>query len=123
MATTDIEPSELTKFDPGLTDLEVEATEEKFNFRFPPDLRAFLQTALPAGKSFPNWRSGDETEIQERLSQPLDGCLFDFRESEALRVLAENVPGVRRVENRTVCVEPYSGMMMFCPPTSMAASA
>jgi hypothetical protein len=70
------------KFDPGLTDLEVEATEEKFNFRFPPDLRAFLQTALPAGKSFPNWRSGDETEIQERLSQPLDGCLFDVEHND-----------------------------------------
>lgn len=34
-------------FEPGLTDQEVEQTETTFGFRFPPDLRAFLQTALP----------------------------------------------------------------------------
>ncbi|HEV3149881.1 MAG TPA: hypothetical protein VGY94_02960 [Acidobacteriaceae bacterium] len=65
------------KFESGLTDLEVEATEEKFNFRFPPDLRAFLQTALPTGEHLPNWRSRDEAEIRQRLNWPLDGCLFD----------------------------------------------
>jgi hypothetical protein len=65
------------EFDRGLTDREVEVAETKFNFRFPPELRAFLQTALPTGNSFPNWRSGDETKIRERLDWPLHGCLFD----------------------------------------------
>ena len=65
------------KFESGLTDLEVEATEKKFNFRLPPDLRAFLQTALPTGEHLPNWRSRDEAEIRQRLNWPLDGCLFD----------------------------------------------
>src|SRR6185437_1912942 len=64
------------EFDSGLTDLELEIAEKKFNFRFPPDLRAFLHTALPTGKHFPNWRSGDETEIRERLGWPLHGCLL-----------------------------------------------
>jgi hypothetical protein len=67
------------EFDSGLTDREVEVAETKFKFSFPPDLRAFLQTALPTGERFPNWRSGDETEVQERLSRPLDGCLFDVK--------------------------------------------
>src|SRR6185437_5310934 len=70
------------EFDSGLTDLELEIAEKKFNFRFPPDLRAFLHTALPTGKHFPNWRSGDETEIRERLGWPLHGCLFDVEHSD-----------------------------------------
>ncbi len=45
----------------------------------------------------------------------LDGVVFDVRERDALRVAAENVPGVRRVENRLVCVEPNSGMLMVGP--------
>ena len=45
----------------------------------------------------------------------LDGCLFDMNARGALGVLAENVPGVRRVENRIVCIEPYSGMVTYDP--------
>ncbi len=45
----------------------------------------------------------------------LDGCLFDMRERDAMRVLAENTPGVKRVENRLICVEPTTGMLMFGP--------
>lgn len=39
----------------------------------------------------------------------LDGSVLDPRERDAIRVVAENVPGVQRVENRIVCVEPLSG--------------
>lgn len=45
----------------------------------------------------------------------LDGCLFDFRAREALGVLVENVPGIRKVENRIVCIEPTSGMIVYDP--------
>jgi hypothetical protein len=31
----------------GLTNAEVIAAENRFGFKFPPDLREFLQTALP----------------------------------------------------------------------------
>jgi hypothetical protein len=41
------------EFDPGLTDAEVIAVERRFGFKFPPDLREFLQTALPRGPEFP----------------------------------------------------------------------
>jgi hypothetical protein len=58
------------EFDPGLTDLEVEATEKKFNFRFPPDLRAFLQTVMPAHIGFHDWRDGNEAWLRLQLEGP-----------------------------------------------------
>jgi len=48
----------------------------------------------------------------------LDGCLFDLREREAMTVPAENVPGVKRVENRIVCIEPYAGTIISDPGAS-----
>jgi hypothetical protein len=64
-------------FDAGLTDDEVAAAESRFAFRFPPDLRAFLQTALPSGKPFPDWRSGDEARLRDWLDVPRRGVVFD----------------------------------------------
>jgi hypothetical protein len=68
-------------FDEALTNSEVSQAETRYGFQFPSDLRAFLQTALPRGYSFPNWRSDAENEIraiQERMDQPLQGLLFDI---------------------------------------------
>jgi len=45
----------------------------------------------------------------------LDGYVFDMRERAAIAVLAENVPGVKRVENRLLCIEPNSGMVLYGP--------
>ena len=45
----------------------------------------------------------------------LDGCVFDMRERDAMRVLAESMPGVRGVVNRLVCVEVTTGMVVFDP--------
>jgi len=64
-------------FAKGLSDAEVHAAEERFDFRFPPDLRMFLQTALPYGPQFPDWRSGDMRKLREWLDLPGDGILFD----------------------------------------------
>ncbi len=50
----------------------------------------------------------------------LDGCVFDLREREAMRVLAENVAGVKRVENRLVWVEPNTGMVIAGPEDEAA---
>jgi hypothetical protein len=66
------------EFDPGLTDAEVAAAEARFGFRFPPDLRDFLQTALPRG-GFPDWRSGDEATLRDCLDRPRRGVLFDVQ--------------------------------------------
>jgi hypothetical protein len=62
-------------FDPGLTDEEVERVEWKFSFRFPPDLRAFLQTVMPAHIGFHDWRDGNETRLLAMLEAPLNGYL------------------------------------------------
>jgi hypothetical protein len=64
-------------FEAGLADAEVADVEGRFGFHFPPDLRAFLQTALPVGREFPNWRSEPDSLIRERLDLPLEGILFD----------------------------------------------
>src|SRR5690349_6228476 len=64
-------------FDAGLTNEEVVSCEKRFGFRFPPDLREFLQTALPRGPRFPDWRSGDEAPLREWLDLPRQGVLFD----------------------------------------------
>ena len=61
----------------GLTDTEIVNLEERHGFRFPPDLRGFLQTALPVGSLFPDWRSLDDSTVRERLSWPEHGILFD----------------------------------------------
>ena len=71
-------PIHSIEFDAGLTDAEVAAVENRYGFRFPPDLREFLQTALPKGPRFPDWRSGDETAIREWLDIPRQGVLFDI---------------------------------------------
>ena len=70
-------PVHRVEFDNGLTDGEVSAVESRFGFRFPPDLREFLQTALPRGPHFPDWRSGDEASLRSWLDQPREGVLFD----------------------------------------------
>ena len=64
-------------FEPGLSDSEFADVEKRFSFRFLPDLRAFLQTALPRGQKFPNWRSGDEATLRDWLDVPRQGILFD----------------------------------------------
>lgn len=64
-------------FDEGLTDAEIFQTEKKYGFRFPLDLRGFLQTALPTGLPFADWRSADELEIRERLRTPFNGIMLD----------------------------------------------
>ncbi len=45
----------------------------------------------------------------------IDGCLFDPNERNALGVLAETVAGVKKVENRVVCIEPYMGTVIYDP--------
>ena len=45
----------------------------------------------------------------------LDGCVYDLRERDAMGVLAENTAGAKRVENRIVCIEPYSGTVTYDP--------
>jgi osmotically-inducible protein OsmY len=38
------------------------------------------------------------------------GTIFDERERQALRVAAENAPGVKAVEDHLIWIEPMSGL-------------
>ncbi len=69
-------------FQPGLSDAEVERVERQFGFRFPSDLKAFLQTALPCGERFPEWRTGQFTELKGRMDWPADGMCFDIEHDD-----------------------------------------
>src|SRR5689334_16462208 len=66
------------QLEPGLTDEEMERVEQTFSFRFPPDLRALLQTALPVSSFAPNWRSAPIEKLREWLNWPLEGMCFDI---------------------------------------------
>jgi len=70
-------------FEDGLINEEIVQIEKKFNLRFPPDLKLFLQTALPVSGSFINWRLGLESKTEEEaifsmINWPLEGMLFDM---------------------------------------------
>jgi hypothetical protein len=65
------------EFGPGLSDAEVREVQDRFGFRFPPDLRSFLQTALPRGPQFPDWRYGNIETLRSWLDGPTNGVLFD----------------------------------------------
>jgi hypothetical protein len=69
-------------FDTGLTDAEVSSAEARYGFRFPPDLRAFLQAGLPRGTRFPDWRSGDEAVLRDWLDLPRQGLHFDIEHKQ-----------------------------------------
>lgn len=48
-------------------------------------------------------------------SVELSGTILDDRQREALKVLVENVPGVKAIHDHTVWVESYSGMAFPSP--------
>jgi hypothetical protein len=65
-------------FAPGLTAGQIEAAEVAHRFRFPPDLRALLEYALPLGERFPDWRLPASEFIRDRLAWPADSMCFDI---------------------------------------------
>ena len=74
-------------FEAGLSDAEIASVQEKYGFAFPPDLRLFLQTALPVDlppdpdrtwkQPFPNWRAGSKDDLHKWCDFLLEGVLFD----------------------------------------------
>lgn len=46
----------------------------------------------------------------------LSGTITDERQRQALRVAAENVPGVRKVEEYLTWMDPISGLYVEAPP-------
>ncbi len=67
-------------------------------------------------------REGLTIDVRDGVAY-LDGVIFDEKEREALRVAAENVPGVKAVKDHLVWVEPVSGTVIEAPEQSQGASA
>ena len=51
------------------------------------------------------------------------GTILDERDRKALKVLAENVPGVKAVNDHTVWVEPTSGFVFEAPEAKQVPAA
>jgi hypothetical protein len=63
---------------PGLTKDEIRYAEQMHRFRFPPDLRTFLSSALPVGQGFPDWRTPGSPALLDQMSWPFRGVAFDI---------------------------------------------
>src|SRR6185295_11347319 len=66
------------QFAPGLTASQVQAAEVAHGFNFPPDLRAFLEFALPVGERIPDWREPTSKSVLHALAWPADSLCFDI---------------------------------------------
>ena len=66
------------RFAAGMTADEFAGVEQRFEFRFPPDLREFLAAGLPVSDGWIDWRGGDEATIRAALRWPLEGICFDI---------------------------------------------
>jgi len=66
------------EFATGLSASQIDTAEAEYGFRFPPDLRALLEHALPLGERFPDWRSPGSEFVQDRLAWPADSMCFDI---------------------------------------------
>lgn len=64
-------------------------------------------------------RSGVTVTVKDGVVE-LNGAIFEEKERAALRVAAENVPGVKAVEDHLVWVEPVSGTVI--EPSPIGAS-
>lgn len=66
------------------------------------------------------WGKGTRITVTVRHGVvDLEGVIFDERKRNALRVAAENTPGVKEVRDRITWVEPSSGVS-FCPDDEIA---
>jgi CBS domain-containing protein len=83
------------------------------------DVRQHVLSALAREAWVP--KSFVNVEVHDGVVE-LRGSILDERDRQALRVLAENTPGVKAVKDHLVWVEPMSGMM-FEPPDDTVSPA
>src|SRR3954452_25155867 len=62
-----------TAVEEGLTAAELDRIERRFGFAVSDDHRAFLATVLPVGPRWPDWRHGDEAQVRQQLTWPVEG--------------------------------------------------
>ena len=69
-------------FEDGLSEEEIERIQVMYDFVFPQDLKSFLQFALPVSNGFWNWRSEDQSKIEEMFRWPIEGICFDIENND-----------------------------------------
>ena len=75
-----------------------------------------IRAAVRAEFERQNWARNGLIRVEvEDGTVELNGTILDERQRAASRVLAENVPGVRRVVDKLVWIEPMSGMVVLPP--------
>ena len=83
--------------------------------RFVEDMDRGQSTLLP--ERLENW-IGEDNAVRvidvfvEDGKVKLVGTIFDDRQRDAVRVAAENIPGVNSVEDQLAWIEPTSGMVI-----------
>ncbi len=83
-----------------------------------------IRAAILAELSRQPWIPGRSVTVAVRAGVvQLDGTVLDLRTRDALRVAAENAPGVVGVENRILCIEPYTGIVLAGPGDETAGTA
>ncbi|TMI99641.1 MAG: CBS domain-containing protein [Alphaproteobacteria bacterium] len=77
---------------------------------------AAIREALVAELEQQSWAplAGIDVVVAEGVVS-LSGAIFDERQRHALRVAAENLPGVKKVEDHLVWIEPMSGTVIEAP--------
>jgi CBS domain-containing protein len=89
--------------------IEVENSEQRGD----DDIREQIMAELAKAAWVP--RDGLSISVKDGIVD-LNGVILEEKGREALRVVAENVPGVRAVEDHLVWVEPVSGTVIEPPP-------
>ncbi|MEM7223781.1 MAG: SMI1/KNR4 family protein [Pseudomonadota bacterium] len=69
-------------WEPGLKAAEVKHAEQRWEIRFPPDLRAFLMTMASSSKGFIHWTETPKDDIAARLDWPRRGFHFDIEHND-----------------------------------------
>jgi hypothetical protein len=51
--------------------------QDRLDLEFGHVHREFIQSAVPVGKSWPDWRHDSDEDLRGRLDWPIDGLIFD----------------------------------------------
>jgi osmotically-inducible protein OsmY len=74
---------------------------------------ATIREKILAGMDKEKWapRASVDVAVHDGVVT-FSGAIFDDRLREALKVMAENIPGVKRVQDRIALIEPMSGTVI-----------
>ena len=72
-----------------------------------------IRSAIVAAMERNSWAPTAMVDVHvERGVATFTGCLIDERDRAALKVLAENVPGIKGVRDNMTTIDPYTGIVL-----------